>query len=214
MTGETKDTGIDGLLERYLQGDPNAMGPLERYLTSTESFPLDKRLKNVETSLLFTDIVYSTYYFETLGDEYGRRIVSIHDDIVDKIIHQRGGTVIKHLGDGVLASFASCGRSVKSSIIIQKEVAKHNANFPLLPLQLRIGINIGEVMEEESDIYGSSVNLAARICNLAGSNKIFASSVVYERCKEKGYQFKSRGHFDVKGFKKEVPIHEVIWQAE
>ena len=210
----TEKLDIDVLLDMYMRGDPEATVLLERHMTSAESLPLHARLQDVETSLIFTDVVDSSYFFEHLGNDYGRRMISIHDEIVDKVVSKRGGTVIKHIGDGVLASFASCGRSVKSAILIQKEVALHNAKYPLLHLQLRIGINVGDVMEEESDIYGTSVNLASRICSLAGSNKIFASSVVYERCKGKDYEFSSRGRFDVKGFTREVPIHEVIWQAD
>lgn len=204
---------IADLIERYKEGDPEATVLLERYLTSVEKSQVTQSVRHVETSLLFTDIVDSSYMFECLGDQYGRAVLTVHDDIVTRIAEERGGTVIKHTGDGIMVSFASCGRSVKAAMLIQEKIAEHNERYPLLQMQLRIGVNVGGVLEENNDIFGASVNLAARVCDLAGSDKIFTTGIVYERCKDKGYCFAFRGRYEVKGFSKEIPVYEVLWQV-
>ena len=159
-----------------------------------------------KTSLLFTDIAGSTAIFEQYGDLYGRQIVSIHDRIVGTIIAERGGVPIKHTGDGILASFASCGRSVKAAILIQRQIARHNQRFPLLGLQVRIGTNIGVVIRSSGDLYGTSVNLAARLCDAVEAAGILTTGIVFARCKSKGYVFRDRGTMTFKGFTREIPI--------
>lgn len=168
--------------------------------------------EEIRTSLLFTDIVGSSALFDQYGDVYGRRIVAIHDRVVDAVLAARGGTRIKHTGDGILASFQSCGRSVKAALLIQKHVARHNRRFPLLGFQVRIGVNVGSVIEHQGDLLGSSVNLAARLCESAGAGGILTTGIVHARCADKGYEFESRGRMLFKGFRVEIPVFEISWR--
>lgn len=203
------DPQVDDLIQRYLLGDREAEQLLERFLTKPDYIANPNSVRHVDLSLLFTDIVGSTALFENFGDRYSRAIVSIHDDIVGEAIERSGGKPVKHTGDGIFGSFDSCGRSVKTSLQITNKVKEHNEKFPLLPLNLRIGINVGEVIQEDDDVFGHNVNLASRVCALAGSNTVLTTGIVYLRCKDKGYEFVPRGKYEMKGFVHQIPIFEV-----
>jgi adenylate cyclase len=199
-------------IKNYLAERPGAVAALQILLNRTRAFEGEMpSARGIKTSLLFTDIAGSSAIFEQYGDQYGRRIVAVHDQIVDSVIAARGGVQIKHTGDGALASFASCGRSVKAAIVIQRRVARHNQRFPLLKFQVRIGVNIGAVIKSAGDLYGTSVNLAARLCDAAEASKILTTGIVHARCEGKGYKFKSRGTMTFKGFRKRIPVFEVLW---
>lgn len=201
------------LIGKYLAGRRGAPDALARALDRAKAFTGEMPpARGIKTSLLFTDIAGSSAMFEQYGDDYGHRIVAIHDRIVGSIIAKRGGIQIKRTGDGILASFASCGRSVKAAILIQRQIALHNQKFPLLPLRVRIGTNIGAVIRHSGDLYGTSVNLAARLCNAVAAGGILTTGIVSARCKSKGYTFRSRGRMTFKGFAKKIPIFEVQWR--
>jgi adenylate cyclase len=201
-------------IKDYLAERPGAASALQHLLDKTRAFDGEiPSTRGIKTSLLFTDIAGSSAIFEQYGDQYGRRIVEVHDRIIDPVIRERGGVQIKHTGDGILASFASCGRAVKAAIFIQRRVARHNQQFPLLKFQVRVGVNIGVVIKGSGDLYGTSVNLAARLCDAAHAGGIFTTGIVCIRCEGKGYEFKSRGKTTFKGFRKQIPVFEILWQS-
>ena len=202
---------LENLVLNYLNGEVDSESALERALTGLETTKYrSQSVKTTKTSLLFTDIVNSSATYEDFGDEYGRAILSIHDNIVHSTILKRGGTVIKGTGDGSLATFESCGKSVKAALLILKQIEAHNHNYPLLPIQLRIGINIGSIIQDETDIHGTSVNLAARLTELADPGTILTTGIVHSRCKEKGYQFIDLGLKAFKGFRKKIPVYQIV----
>ena len=131
---------ISDHISSYLAHEPGAEQTLELALTNLEiSGRQLASVRQVKSSLLFTDIVNSAAIFDSFGDDYGREIVSIHDDIVKSVITNYGGNYVKGTGDGILASFDSCGRSVKSAILIPKQFKQHKEQFPLLGFDVRIG---------------------------------------------------------------------------
>jgi adenylate cyclase len=112
----------------------------------------------------------------------------------------------------MLASFASCGRSVKAAILIQRQVARHSARFPLMAFKVKIGVNIGSVIRASSDLYGTSVNLAARLCDMATAGGILTTGIVHSRCRGKEYEFRNPRTITFKGLSKEVPVYDIHWQ--
>jgi adenylate cyclase len=203
---------ISELVSNYLDGASGAEEALEHALTDMENAKQQMpSMRQTKTSLLFTDIVGSSSTYESFGDEYGHEILAIHDALVKPVVTHRGGIIVKGTGDGILASFDSCGRSVKTAILIHQSVHKHNLNFPLMPLEIRIGVNVGPVIKDVNDVYGSSVNLAARITDFADPGSIFTTGIVHARCKDKGYQFIDRGMQSFKGFDTSIPIYQVSW---
>lgn len=162
-------------------------------------------------TVLFTDVEGSTELLTRTGDADAlRRLSDLHDAIAEEV-HQHDGRIVKSLGDGVLASFGSPRRAVTCAVAIQRALKGLNRSHPDDPLQVRVGMNAGEVVTEGDDVFGETVNAAARISGLAPGGKTFASAVV------KGLvgtmpdvMFMDRGLHELKGFPDDWQLFEVI----
>lgn len=201
------------MIDAYLRRERGADEAMQSFLADAEIKRLQlSSVRDTNTSLMFTDIVNSTSIFERFGDDYAYAMVQVHDRIVQEVTERCGGWIIKHLGDGMLACFDTCDGAVKASVMAQQHLLQHNDMFPLLPLHVRIGINVGEVIENtEGDVFGASVNLAARICNLADADRIYTTGIVRARCERLPYGFKHLGQRNLKGFSNEIPVWEIEW---
>jgi class 3 adenylate cyclase len=162
-------------------------------------------------TLMFTDMVGSSALAEERGNEFAMKVVRVHNMIVKSTISHYGGQYIKHTGDGILAAYDDARMAVKSGAVIQRCVREHNTEFPDLTLNLRIGLNGGETITEGEDVFGSSVNLASRVCALAGAGQVFCTGIVRDRAKAVKFQFADRGEHPVKGYKDPIPVYEVLW---
>lgn len=158
-------------------------------------------------TVLFTDIVNSTSLTQHLGDEAAMELLNLHDTIVRRALTALDGQEIKHLGDGIMASFASAAGAVRCASQILQEVARCESS----DLQLRIGAAAGEPVEHANDIFGSTVQLAARLCAQAAPSQILVSNVVAELCLGKRLTFQSLGTISLKGFEHPVNVHAVEW---
>jgi class 3 adenylate cyclase len=172
----------------------------------------DDRDPGIRT-ILFTDIVNSTSLTQKLGDEAAMELLHIHDRIVREALAANAGREIKHTGDGIMASFLSAAATVKAAARIQAELARHQAEHPELPLQARIGAAAGEPVERHHDLFGSTVQLAARLCAHAQPAEILVSNVVVELCLGKRIAFRDIGEVALKGFNGPVRIHAVDWPS-
>jgi class 3 adenylate cyclase len=173
----------------------------------------DERDPGIRT-VLFTDIVESTSLTQRLGDEAAMDLIDLHDRIVRRALADSGGREVKHMGDGMLTSFVSAAAAVKCASQIQLDLAKHRAAEADCPLQLRIGIASGEPVEHHSDLFGSTVQLAARLCSTAAAEQILVSNVVAELCLGKKVRFQDLGALALKGFEQPIRAHAVDWRAE
>jgi class 3 adenylate cyclase len=162
-------------------------------------------------TLMFTDIVGSSALAEERGNEFAMKVVRVHNMIVKSTISHYGGQYIKHTGDGILAAYDDAQMAVKSAAVIQRCVREHNTEFPDLPLSLRVGLNGGETISEGDDVFGSSVNLASRVCALAGAGEVFCTGIIRNRAKAVKIRFSDRGEHAVKGYKDPIPVYEVLW---
>jgi class 3 adenylate cyclase len=90
----------------------------------------------------------------------------------------------------------------------------HNEANPDLPVHIKIGINAGEPIAEDDDLFGTTVQLAARITDKAQSEEIFVSEIVRGICAGKSLKFTSRGGYDMKGFGEPINLYEVVWRQE
>ena len=162
-------------------------------------------------TLMFTDIVGSSALAEERGNEFAMKVVRVHNMIVKSTISHYGGQYIKHTGDGILAAYDDAQMAVKSGAVIQRCVREHNTEFPDLPLDLRVGLNGGDTITEGGDVFGSSVNLASRVCALAGAGQVFCTGIVRNRAKAVKMPFADRGEHAVKGYKDPIPVYEVLW---
>lgn len=162
-------------------------------------------------TIMFTDMVSSTHLTQTLGDHLAQELVRLHNSIVRKALKNCGGTEVKHTGDGIMASFLWASNAIDAAIAIQQAVIVHNRQTPTVPLEIRIGLNSGEPIVEDNDFFGSTVQMASRICGQAGAGQIYVSSVVKELSSGKKYLFNSLGDFRLKGIDEPQPLYEVVW---
>jgi class 3 adenylate cyclase len=171
----------------------------------------DARDPGIRT-VLFTDIANSTMLTQSLGDEAAMAILGVHDTIVGDALSALGGREVKHTGDGIMASFVSAAGAVRCAIQIQRELDKHaNAN-PDRSLKVRVGAAAGEPVEQRNDLFGSTVQLAARLCAHAQPEQILVTNAVAELCLGKGLLFEDLGEVTLKGFGYPVRAHAAAWK--
>jgi len=163
-------------------------------------------------TVLFTDIVDSTALTQSLGDEAAMTMLDLHNRVVRKALGESGGHEIKHTGDGIMASFVSAAGAVKCAVQIQSELSKQEANRGQPPVKIRIGAAAGEPVEQHNDLFGCTVQLAARLCSAASPEQILVSTAVAELCSGKrGFSFQDIGDVNLKGFDHPVRAHAVAW---
>lgn len=160
-------------------------------------------------SILFTDIVGSTEITQRLGDDAAMEMIGAHDTIVRCALADSGGREIKHTGDGIMACFISAVSAVRCACQIQAALeSQRNANVAL-PVNVRIGAAAGEPVEQGNDLFGSTVQLAARLCAHAESGQILVSNGLAELCLGKGLKFEDLGSAQLKGFAEPVALRAV-----
>ena len=174
--------------------------------------PKVKQSQTGPITVLFTDIVGSTALTQSLGDEDAQKLIRAHNRVVREALSIHAGKEVKHTGDGIMASFSKTSNAVDGAIQIQLETMKHNQVEPNFPLHLKIGLNTGEPIAEDDDLFGTVVQLSARIVDKAIADKIYVSEIVRGICSGKDYKFKDLGEFNMKGFDEEINLFEVLWQ--
>ena len=163
-------------------------------------------------TVLFTDIVDSTTLTQTLGDDAALAMLGVHDTIVREALSALGGREVKHTGDGIMAAFVSAAGAVRCAIHIQRELDKHAQANPERPLKVRVGAAAGEPVEQHNDLFGSTVQLAARLCAHAQPEQILVSTAIAELCIGKGLSFEDLGEVTLKGFGQPVRAHSAAWK--
>jgi class 3 adenylate cyclase len=184
---------------------------LEEEEVAVEALPTEAG--SVHT-ILFTDMESSSTLRQRLGDAKTQELVRIHNTIVRDALKARGGSEIKHTGDGIMASFPTASGALECAVAIQRGVAAHVEQHPDAPLGVYIGLNAGEPIAEEKDLFGTSVDLARRICDNAQPGQILASDLVAGLAAGKGFVFEDQGEASLKGFDRPVRLYEVRWREE
>ncbi|MBV8053872.1 MAG: adenylate/guanylate cyclase domain-containing protein, partial [Deltaproteobacteria bacterium] len=144
-------------------------------------------------------------------EEATLRTLSSYRKIMDELIERHHGRFVNSAGDSVLAEFASVVEAVNSAIEIQSALKTENAKLPPeRRMEFRVGVNSGDVMVEDEQIYGDGVNIAARLENLADPGGICISGTVYEQVRDKlALCYENRGQQTVKNIAR--PVH--IWRV-
>jgi class 3 adenylate cyclase/tetratricopeptide (TPR) repeat protein len=166
-------------------------------------------------TILFTDVERSTDLGADRGDITTRELMRAHDEIVRAQILEHAGREIKSLGDGFMVGFTSARRAVSCAVAIQKALSDaRSADGGRLP-NVRVGLNAGEVVHDDEDMFGTAVAAAARITACANGGQILASDVVRALVgRLPGVEFRDAGTHDLKGFDEEWHLLEVVWQRE
>jgi class 3 adenylate cyclase/CHAT domain-containing protein/predicted negative regulator of RcsB-dependent stress response len=164
-----------------------------------------------DVTLLFTDIKDSTAYFEQRGDLRGRQMLLQHNDLLSPIVMQHQGTVLKTIGDTIMAAFVEPATAVQSAIIMQRALRDHNqAQEVAEQIHIRIGINSGQGLVETHDVFGDVVNVASRIESCALPDQILISNTTYERLPG-SIPCRFLGATEVKGKVAPIELYEVHW---
>ena len=171
----------------------------------------DARDPGIRT-VVFTDVVNSTTLTQSLGDEAALVMLGVHDTIVRDALSALGGREIKHTGDGIMACFISPAGAVRCAIQIQRELEKQAKANPGRPLKVRVRAAAGEPVEQNNDLFGSTVQLAARLCAHAQPEQILVSNAIAELCIGKGLSFEEVGEVALKGFSSPVRAHAAAWR--
>lgn len=156
-------------------------------------------------AIMFTDMVGSTEMTTQLGDTMAVELLRAHDAIIRRCLEQHGGVEVKHLGDGIMASFDDVPASVASAVKIQEELTSYNDNSKT-PIRVRVGIHAGEPVQENNDLFGSAVQMAARICDVAQAGSILVSREVTDACSGADLVFEPSGSETLKGFSEPVEL--------
>jgi class 3 adenylate cyclase len=163
-------------------------------------------------AILWTDIVDHTPMMHRHGDAKGRELLREHERITRDELAAHGGTEVKAMGDGFMTWFSSAHKALDCAVALQRAFAARNASGAE-PLLIRAGLNAGEPIIEDDDLFGTSVIVASRICGQAGGGEIVVSDVVRQLVAGKGFQFADRGEVTLKGFEDPVRLSEVRWQV-
>ncbi|MBI2724072.1 MAG: alpha/beta fold hydrolase [Chloroflexi bacterium] len=165
-------------------------------------------------TIVFTDIERNTEILRRLGDAAWRQLLREHERITRDQLKAFGGAEIKTIGDAFMASFDSATRALECAIALQRSFADWNESESAVsaaPLHVRIGINAGEPIDEDGDLFGTSVTVASRIAGMAAGDEVLASNVVRELVAGKGFLFSDRGDAVLRGFEDPVRVWEVRW---
>lgn len=160
----------------------------------------DGKLDSAVRTFLFTDIVGSTSLTEQYGDIVAMTILRKHNEVVRDSLQQYAGTEVKHTGDGIMATFMSSSKAIRSALQMQNDLKEYRDKNPNIPLHVRIGINAGEPVTEGNDFFGAAVQLTKRICDFAAPDKILISDIVKGLCMGRSFQFEELTAQNLKGF--------------
>jgi class 3 adenylate cyclase len=139
------------------------------------------------------------------------RLKALRQELVDPKITEHHGRIIKTTGDGFLVEFASVVDAVRCAIAVQQLMAERNTGIGADDrIELRIGINLGDVIVERDDLYGDGVNIAARIEALAHPGGVFVTSTVYDHVRDRvPFVFEDLGEQQVKNIARPVRVYRV-----
>lgn len=153
-------------------------------------------------------------YSRLMGiDEEGtlRQLKAHRKELVDPKIAEHRGRIVKTTGDGILIEFVSVVDAVRCSVDIARGMQERNITVPAeRAIQFRIGINVGDIISDGSDIFGDGVNVAARLQALAEPGGIMVSRVVFEQVRDKlNFGFEDMGEQSVKNIARPIGVHRI-----
>jgi class 3 adenylate cyclase len=190
----------------WVQDEDAVLGAIDEFL-GEEVWAMEALPAGLLT-VLFTDLVGHTEMMSRLGDDRGRDVLREHEHITRAVLKANGGTEVKTMGDGFMASFGSVTKAVECAVALQRAFAEREGE----PLNVRVGLNAGEPIEEDGDLFGATVILASRIAAKADGGEILVADTVRGLCSGKGFLFSDRGEFAAKGIEEPVRVYEVGWR--
>lgn len=191
-------------------GDTGILKALELWEDFDKIAAPDQRV----AAVLFTDIVGFTRSQQEFGDEWMKDVVHAHNEIVRGALGSYHGVEVKHTGDGIMASFSLLGNAVRAAIAMHKGIDLFNASMPGRAFHIRVGISTGEPVYMDGDLFGTPVNLAARVLPNAGAREIAVSKEIPEQLQPEGYTFAELPERELKGFEGLHSVFLLKWEEQ
>lgn len=168
-------------------------------------------------TILFTDMVASTRLLERLGDDRAEQVRRTYFGLLRDAVAAHDGHEVKNLGDGLMVVFASAVNGVAAAVEMQQAIARYNRTqegADGAAFAVRVGLHVGDPIEDEGDYFGTPVVTAARLCDAAAGGQILASTLVEALVADRaGVTCKPAGAVPVRGAAKLVDAVEVLWDA-
>jgi class 3 adenylate cyclase len=210
-------TAIPGAVLMTLPGlwaeEPRGLGGrIVDWITSTPEAdptarPASARAPSSLRVILFTDIEGHTAMMQRLGDDAGRAVLREHERLTRETLRAHGGDEVKTMGDGFMASFPSATEAAHCAADLQRAISSMPQG-----ISVRVGLNAGEPIAEDGDLFGASVILASRIAARASGGEILVSDVVRGLLIGKGFLFADRGEAVLRGFEDAIRLYELRWR--
>jgi adenylate cyclase len=171
---------------------------------------------DIELAVLFSDVVGSTRLYEVLGDQRAREVVALCIDLMRSATEQHQGTVIKTMGDEVMATFPTADQALNAAAQMQRQILINpELQVEGQPVALRIGCHYGPVVLESRDVFGATVHTANRMTSQAKAGQIMTTAATVEHLTPEWRA--SVRQIDVaiiRGQGNEVTLYEVLWQTD
>ena len=173
--------------------------------------PVDHtRITSPFRTILFTDLKGSTSLLHKVGESAYMVLLAEHDLIIRRALVASRGREVKHTGDGIMASFDDVAHALACAAAIQDGFDARTAGGGTPELRVRIGMAAGEPVDQNDDMFGSTVNLASRICDAAKAGRILVSELVGDLGTRKGFAFKEAEELVLKGFPGRNRVFELL----
>jgi class 3 adenylate cyclase len=168
----------------------------------------------VTATVLFTDMVGSTALRARLGDDIADDVMAAHDELLQTTVGDFSGYVVKHLGDGVLATFGSAVQALEAAAQVQRRVAALTRRDPARGYALRIGLSAGDISVLGDDVAGTPVVEAYRLCEAAEGEQVLISDVVRVLVGSRAPgEVVALGPITLRGLPEPIETHRLDWQS-
>ena len=172
--------------------------------------------KDLEVAILFADVVGSTRLYDDFGDAKASETVALCLDVMKDATHQFDGTVIKTIGDEIMATFPTVDDAMSAASQMQTRISGNTGSgADHIPVSIRIGCHFGPVVREQNDIFGAAVHTANRMTSQAKARQIVISSATVERLSPEWEKLTRQIDVaTVRGRLDEVALYELMWQPD
>jgi predicted ATPase/class 3 adenylate cyclase len=160
--------------------------------------------------IVFTDLESSTSFTADAGDADARKAMRQYDQRTDALLAKHRGERVKGTGDGVLATFSSVAEALACMVELARDI-DHAVERGELPLRLRVGMHVGETITDMGDVYGTVVNLTARVVDRADGGEILVTDTIRQIVVGSTYRFTSLGEVELKGIPDPIRLHRLEW---
>ena len=170
--------------------------------------------EKIKLAIIFADISKSTQLFEAYGNIRARDIVSHTLSILSNITVEYEGIVIKTIGDEVMCTFEDLDKAIDASLRMPQAIHE-DEELAEIGISIKVGLHYGDVLQEDNDVYGDAVNVAARMVQLARPDQIITTKEtvqflpVYQHT-----SLRNLGKVQVRGKQEDIEIFELLWQPD